>query len=316
MRKKVVVLGGGTGMSSLLVGLKEFPIDITSVVSVCDDGSSTGILREEFHTPAVGDIRKVIVSMSETDELVEKLLNYRFKTTSDLNGHAVGNLLLTAMANMTGNMSEGIEALSKILNLKGKILPLTEDDDVTICAKMTDGSIIEGEHHITLSPKKISSVYYKEEPVVNEEVIKAIEEADAIILSMGSIYTSIIPNLLIKDVIKVLDKSKAPIIYTCNMMTQPGETDGLSVSEHVKIINNYLGKRKVSVVVANNGKISDEVKKRYETLEQKDEVKLDAENLKDVKVIKNNYVSIVDEHLRHDAILLSVDIFKYLISLK
>ena len=133
---------------------------------------------------------------------------------------------------------------------------------------------------------------------------------------MGSIYTSIIPNLLIKDVIKVLDKSKAPIIYTCNMMTQPGETDGLSVSEHVKIINNYLGKRKVSVVVANNGKISDEVKKRYETLEQKDEVKLDAENLKDVKVIKNNYVSIVDEHLRHDAILLSVDIFKYLISLK
>ena len=315
MRKKVVVLGGGTGMSSLLVGLKEFPIDITSVVSVCDDGSSTGILREEFHIPAVGDIRKVIVSMSETDELVEKLLNYRFHTTSDLNGHAVGNLLLTAMANMTGNMSDGIEALGKILNLKGKILPLTEDN-VTLCAKMTDGSIVEGEHNITETPKKVSSVYYKETPLVNEEVIKAIEEADAIILSMGSIYTSIIPNLLIKDVIKVLDKSKAPIIYTCNMMTQPGETDGLSVSEHVKIINNYLGKRKVSVVVANNGKISDEVKKRYETLEQKDEVKLDAENLKDVKIIKNNYVSIVDEHLRHDAILLSVDIFKYLISLK
>ena len=161
MRKKVVVLGGGTGMSSLLVGLKEFPIDITSVVSVCDDGSSTGILREEFHIPAVGDIRKVIVTMSETDELVEKLLNYRFHTTSDLNGHAVGNLLLTAMANMTGNMSDGIEALGKILNLKGKILPLTEDN-VTLCAKMTDGSIVEGEHNITETPKKVSSVYYKE----------------------------------------------------------------------------------------------------------------------------------------------------------
>ena len=312
MRKKVVVLGGGTGMSSLLIGLKEFPIDITSVVSVCDDGQSTGRLREEFHIPAVGDIRKVIVSMSETDELVEKLLNYRFKTTSDLNGHTVGNLLLTAMANMTGNMSDGIEALGKILNLKGKILPLTEDN-VTLCAKMTDGSIVEGEHNITESPKKVNEVYYKETPLVNEEVIKAINEADAVILSMGSIYTSIIPNLLIPDVIKVLDKSKAPIIYTCNMMTQPGETDGLSVSEHVKIINNYLGKRKVSVVI---GKIDEETRKRYETLEQKDEVKLDQDNLKDVKVIKNNYVTIEDEHLRHDATLLSVDIFKYLISLK
>ena len=315
MRKKVVVLGGGTGMSSLLIGLKEFPIDITSVVSVCDDGQSTGRLREEFHIPAVGDIRKVIVSMSETDELVEKLLNYRFKTTSDLNGHTVGNLLLTAMANMTGNMSDGIEALGKILNLKGKILPLTEDN-VTLCAKMTDGSIVAGEHNITESPKKVNEVYYKETPLVNEEVIKAINEADAVILSMGSIYTSIIPNLLIPDVIKVLDKSKAPIIYTCNMMTQPGETDGLSVSEHVKIINNYLGKRKVSVVIANNGKIDEETRKRYETLEQKDEVKLDQDNLKDVKVIKNNYVTIEDEHLRHDATLLSVDIFKYLISLK
>ena len=315
MKKKVVVLGGGTGMSSLLYGLKEFPLDITSVVSVCDDGQSTGRLRVEFHIPAVGDIRKVIVSLSETDELVEKLLNYRFKTTSDLDGHTVGNLLLTAMANMTGNMSDGIEALGKILNLKGKILPLTEDN-VTLCAKMTDGSIIEGEHNITESPKKVSSVYYKETPEVNREVIKAINEADAIILSMGSIYTSIIPNLLCKEVIKALDESNAPIIYTCNLMTQPGETDGLSVSQHVKIINKYLGKRKVNVVVANNGKISEETKKRYETLEQKDEVKLDLDNLKDVKVIKNNYATIEDEHLRHDAIALSVDLFKYIIKKK
>ena len=315
MKKKVVVLGGGTGMSSLLYGLKEFPLDITSVVSVCDDGQSTGRLRVEFHIPAVGDIRKVIVSLSETDELVEKLLNYRFKTTSDLDGHTVGNLLLTAMANMTGNMSEGIEALGKILNLKGKILPLTEDN-VTLCAKMTDGSIVEGEHNITESPKKVSSVYYKEPAEVNQEVIKAINEADAIILSMGSIYTSIIPNLLCKDVIKAIENSKAPIIYTCNLMTQPGETDGLSVSQHVKIINKYLGKRKVDVVVANNGKISEETKKRYETLEQKDEVVLDQENLKDIKVIKNNYVTIEDEHLRHDAIALSVDLFKYIIKIK
>ena len=315
MKKKVVVLGGGTGMSSLLCGLKEFPLDITSVVSVCDDGQSTGRLREEFHIPAVGDIRKVIVALSETDELVEKLLNYRFKTTSDLNGHTVGNLLLTAMANMTRNMSDGIEALGNVLNLKGKILPLTEDN-VVLCAKMTDGSTVEGEHNITESSKAVANVYYKEPVEVNPEVIKAINEADAVILSMGSIYTSIIPNLLCKDIIKALDACKAPIIYTCNMMTQPGETDGLSVSEHVKIMDNYLGKKKISVVVANNGKISEETKKRYETLEQKDEVKLDLENLKDVTLIKNNYVTIIDEHLRHDAIALSVDLFKYIIKLK
>ena len=121
MNKKVVVLGGGTGLSTLLRGLKEYPVDITAIVSVCDDGSSTGILREEFNIPAVGDIRKVIAALAETEPLVQELLNYRFKTTSDLNGHTVGNLLLTATTNITGNMSDGIEALSHVLNLKGKV---------------------------------------------------------------------------------------------------------------------------------------------------------------------------------------------------
>ena len=315
MKKKVVVLGGGSGMSSLLIGLKEFPVEITAVVSVCDDGRSTGKLREEFHIPAVGDIRKVLVSLSETEPLVEKLLNYRFKTTSDLNGHAVGNLLLTAMSNMTGNMSDGIEAIGKVLNLKGRVLPLTEDE-VTLVGTMTDGSIVEGEHNITECNKKIKSVYYKETPKVNKKVIKAINEADMVILSMGSIYTSIIPNLLCKEVIKALDNTTAPIIYTCNMMTQPGETDGLSVSKHVKIIDQYLGKRKISVVLANNGKISEASRKRYETLEQKDPVVLDKENLKDITLIANDYVTVKDEVIRHDAVLLSLDIFKYLITLK
>lgn len=313
MRKKVVVLGGGTGMSSLLKGLKEFPIDITAVVSVCDDGRSTGRLRSEFHVPAMGDIRQVLVSLSETEPLVEKLLNYRFKTTSDLNGHPVGNLLLTALSNMTGNMSSGVEALGRVLNLKGHILPLTEDD-VTLVAKMQDGSVVEGEHNITGYNGKIKDVYYKEEPVLNDLVEKAIKEADLVILSMGSIYTSIIPNLLCKKVIKVLDATKVPIMYTCNMMTQPGETDDLKVSEHVAIINRYLGKRKVDVVIANNGKINETMRRKYETLEQKDPVLLDEENLKNIEVISNDYVKIENEYLRHDALLLSLDIFKYLIT--
>lgn len=315
MRKKIVVLGGGTGMSSLLKGLKEFPVDITAVVSVCDDGRSTGRLREEFHVPAMGDIRQVLISLSETEPLVEKLLNYRFNTTSDLNGHPIGNLLLTAMSSMTGNMSSGVEALGKVLNLKGKVIPLT-DDEVTLVGQMEDGSIVEGEHNITQYNSGVKDVYYKNHPNINQEVITAINETDLVILSMGSIFTSIIPNLLCKEIVDALDSSNVPIMYTCNIMTQPGETDNLSVSEHLDIINKYLGKRKVDVVVANDGKISDEMITKYETLEQKDPVVLDKDKLKGVKVISNNYVTIDNERLRHDTILLSLDIFKYLITKK
>ena len=315
MNKKVVVLGGGTGMSSLLRGLKEFPVYITAVVSVCDDGKSTGRLRREFNIPAVGDIRKVLVSLSETEPLVEQLLNYRFNTTSDLNGHTVGNLLLTAMGNMTGNMSDGIEAISKILNLHGKILPLTEDN-VTLVAKMTDGEIVEGEHNITECGKKIKKVYYLEKPKINYAVLDEIRKSDLVILSMGSIYTSIIPNLLCKEIVDLLEEIDTPIMYTCNIMTQPGETDGLMVSDHVNIINQYLGKRKIDVVVANDGKISEEMRKKYETLEQKDPVILDKKHIHDVCIISNNYVAIENNYLRHDTILLSLDIFKYLISKK
>ncbi len=312
MRKKVVVLGGGTGMSFLLKGLKEFPIDITAVVSVSDDGQSTGRLRKEFNMPAVGDIRKVLVSLSETEPLVEKLLNYRFQTTSDLDGHTVGNLLLVAMGNMTNNMSDGIEAISKILNLKGIILPLTEDN-VTLVADMTDGSVVEGEHNITMSLKQIERVYYKEKPKINEAVLKSIKSADMIILSMGSLYTSIIPNLLIKEVTNLIDKTNIPIMFICNVMTQPGETDNFNVSDHVSVINKYLGKRKINVVIANNGKISKKMKERYEKLEQKDPVLVDKENLKDVLLIAKDYVIVEDEYLRHNSDHLSLDIYRYLI---
>ena len=157
---KVVVLGGGTGSSTLLRGLKLFPLDITAVISVADDGRSTGKLRKEFNTIAVGDIRQVITALSDTEPLIEKLMNYRFKTTSDLNGHAVGNLILTALANINGNLSTGIESLSKVFNLKGRVLPLTEDK-VTLKAKMKDNSIVEGEHNITESHKGIKKYTIK-----------------------------------------------------------------------------------------------------------------------------------------------------------
>ncbi len=310
--KKVVVLGGGTGMSTLLKGLKLFPLDITAVVSVCDDGRSTGRLREEFNIPAVGDIRKVIVSLSETEPLFEKLLNYRFKTTSDLNGHTVGNLLLTALININGNMSDGIKTIEKVLKLKGNVLPLTEDSPILV-ADMKDGTKIIGEHNITETKKEIKKVYYKDVPSVNPEVIKKINEADLIILSMGSLYTSIIPNLLIKEVINSIDKSNAKLMYICNMMTQPGETDRFKVSDHINTINSYLGKKKIEIVIANKGIISKEILKKYETEEQKEQVILDRKNIKNIKLISENYVTIEDNVIRHKVDQLSLDIYGYLI---
>ncbi|MEI3530607.1 MAG: uridine diphosphate-N-acetylglucosamine-binding protein YvcK [Bacilli bacterium] len=312
MNKKVVILGGGTGLSTLLRGLKKFPLDITAIVSVCDDGRSTGRLREEFNVPAVGDIRKVLVSLSETEPLIEKLLNYRFNTTSDLNGHTVGNLLLTALSDISGNISDGIETLGKVFNLKGKVLPLTEDY-VTLMGKMEDDSIIQGEHNITEVPKKIIDVFYKETPTINPKAIQAIQEADLIILSMGSIFTSIIPNLICPEIIEAIDNSKASIMYTCNMMTQPGETDNFKASDHIKLLNNYLGKRKIDVIISNNGPISKSYRDKYATLEQKEAVIFDKRELQKLglKVIASNFVIVEDDVLRHNSIKLSSYIFSY-----
>ena len=313
-KKKVVILGGGTGLSFLLKGLKMYPLDITAIVSVCDDGSSTGRLREEFKTPAVGDIRKVLIALSETEPLVEELLNYRFDTSSDLNGHAVGNLLLTAMANITGNMSDGIESISKVLNLKGKVVPLTEDN-VILVGEMTDGSVIEGEHHITLCDGIIKNVFYKEKPIVTKEALNAISEADSIILSMGSLFTSIIPNLICDEIIEEIDKSKADITYVCNLMTQPGETDDYTVSDHINLLNSYLGKRKINKVIVNNEKLKEEIVKKYETLEQKDQVIFDKVKLEKmgVKIIEDDLVLYEDEIIRHNTLKLAFYIFSELL---
>lgn len=310
--KKIVTLGGGTGLSTLLRGLKLFPVDISAVVSVCDDGKSTGRLRDEFNICAVGDLRKVIAALSETEPLFEKLLNYRFETTSDLNGHTVGNLLLTALSNITGNMQEGIETLGKVLNLKGKVLPITLDSP-TLVGIMEDNSIIKGEHKITNCTKKIKKVYYEEKVQINPNVLTSLKEADLIILSMGSLYTSIIPNLLSEEMLETLDNCQAKIMYVCNMMTQPGETDDFTVSDHIKVINSYLRKKKIEVVVANDGNIPLEVLKKYETVEQKDKVILDEKKLNNIKIIKNNYVTIDNNVIRHKVDKLSLDIYNYLL---
>lgn len=309
MKKKVVILGGGNGLSTLLRGIKNFPVDITAIVTVSDDGKSTGKLREEFNIPAVGDIRRVLVSLAETEPLVEELFNYRFQTTSELNGHTVGNLLLTAITNIAGNMSDGIESLGKVLNLKGKVLPLTEDN-CTLMAEMQDGSIVEGEHNITEYDGVIKEVFYKEKTVLTPETMKAIKEADLIVLSMGSLYTSIIPNLIVKEMIDQIDASNAKIMYVCNIMTQPGETDNFKVSDHINILNKYLGKRKVDTVIVNNGNITQEIIEKYSVLEQKDPVILDKENIdKSVKIIECDLVDTSSGVIKHDVLKLGFNIF-------
>lgn len=311
MNKNVVVLGGGTGQSVLLSGLKKFPVNITAVVSVADDGRNTGKLREQFNIPAMGDVRRVLIALSETEDFVAELFSYRFKGDCDLGGNNVGNLLLTAMSDICGNLSSGVKEISKILNLKGEVLPLT-DDNVVLMGKMSDGSVIEGEHNITLSDKKIEKIYYKVNPKVNKSVIKRIKDADAIILSMGSVYTSIIPHLLCKEIIKAIDSSDAKIMYVCNVMTQPGETDGFTASDHINLLNSYLGKRKIDTVITNSKKVSKKTQKIYETLEQKDLVKIDSKNI-NIEHINKPLIKIENDKIRHDNMKLALEIMNILV---
>ena len=311
MDKNIVILGGGTGQSVLLRGLKRFPFNITAVVSVSDDGKSSGKIRHELNLPAVGDIRSVLISLAETEDIVEKMINYRFKSNGDLDGHSLGNLLIAGLTDIYGNLSNAVLQISKILNLKGEVLPLT-DDNVVLMGKMSDGSVIEGEHNITLSDKKIEKIYYKVNPKVNKSVIKRIKDADAIILSMGSVYTSIIPHLLCKEIIKAIDSSDAKIMYVCNVMTQPGETDGFTASDHINLLNSYLGKRKIDTVITNSKKVSKKTQKIYETLEQKDLVKIDSKNI-NIEHINKPLIKIENDKIRHDNMKLALEIMNILV---
>lgn len=313
MHKKVVVLGGGTGISYLLRGLKDFPVAITAIITVSDNGSSTGKLRKEFNIPAVGDIRKVITSLSGIDDPIKKMMSYRFSTSSDLNGHAVGNLILTSMLEITGSLKESINCLSKLLDVKHKVLPISEDSNLILMGVEEDGTIVEGEEQITKAHRKFERICYKEEPKVLPEVVDAIKDADLIIFSMGSLFTSILPNIICKQVKEAINDSKAPLMYLCNAVTQPGETDNFTVSDHVKMLNSYLD-RDIDVVIASNTKISKEMAKKYETEEQKEPVEIDYENIEKVGVelIEGDLLTIDDNTLKHDSLKLSSLIFSYL----
>ena len=313
MKKKIVALGGGTGMSSLLRGLKDFPADITAVITVSDNGSSTGKLRQEFSIPAIGDIRKVLTNLSSLPDEVKEIMEYRFHTYSDLNGHPIGNLILTALLNKTGNLKKSIEYLSTLLDVKQKVLPLSEDS-LTLMGETTDGTIIEGEANVTEAGKKIKRVFYKQEPNVLPEVIDAIKEADLVIISMGSLYTSIMPHLICKEVVQAVRHTKGKVMYLCNAMTQPGETDTFTVSDHLEALEKYLGKHTIDVVVASNTKINPDVLHKYQATEEKDPVVIDYEQIDDmgIELIEGDLLTTEDGTIRHDSMKLSSLIFAYL----
>ena len=256
---KIVAIGGGTGLSTMLKGIKKITNNITAIVTVGDDGGSSGKLREELGVLPPGDIRSCIAALADDEDLVAKLFQYRFKDCAGLSGHSFGNLFLTAMCSITGNMVNAVQESSKVLSIRGRVLPSTLDD-MRLVAEMEDGSIIKGESNIPESGKKIKRLFTepaKCKPLA--DAIIAIQEADLIILGPGSLYTSVIPNLLINDISKAVSEAKAKKIYVCNIMTQPGETDGFAVSDHIKTLLKHAKYEKIIDAVLVNTELPKEL---------------------------------------------------------
>lgn len=310
--KNVVVFGGGTGLSHLLSGLKLFPVNVTAIISVADDGSSTGVLKRELSIPAVGDIGKVMLTMANGNQELIDLLSYRFDNPS-LENHPIRNIMLAALIDQKGNLTEAIDFMCKLLKINGRILPITEEK-VELVSIMEDGTKVIGEDSITKSEKRIKELGYDRKFKVNKEVLKSIKNADLIIISPGSLFTSILPHLIIPEISDAINNSKAKKMYVSNLFTQPGETDDFKVSDHLKVINKYINT--IDVVIANDKKIPSKTAKKYETEEQKDQVKVDKREIEKMncKLISDKlyHFSSTDGTIKHDSLKTSYLIFSYL----
>lgn len=246
---RIVVIGGGTGLSTLLRGLKAYSANITAIVTVADDGGSSGRLRREIGVLPPGDIRNCLAALADEEKLLTELFQYRFRAGDGLTGHSFGNLFLTAMSEVTGDLEQAIAASSKVLAIRGQVLPSTLSD-MRLWAILSDGRRIEGESSITEAKGKIVEIGCTPAyPPALPRALQAINEADYIIMGPGSLYTSIIPNLLVPDIVEAIAQRKVPRIYVCNIMTQPGETDGYTVSDHIRAIDRACGKRLFDAVL-------------------------------------------------------------------
>lgn len=309
-KPRIVVIGGGTGLSVMLRGLKQKPLDITAIVTVADDGGSSGILREELQIPPPGDIRNVLTALADTEPLMAEVLKYRFNSNGALSGHSLGNLILAAMTDITGDFVTGITELSRIFAVRGRVLPAA-NQSIVLKAEMEDGSTVVGESRIPKSGLAIRKVFI--EPANVEplpEAVEALEQADAILIGPGSLYTSIIPNLVVPKLAEAIVGSDAVKIFVCNVMTQPGETDNYSVGDHLDAIHRHIGQHLFDYVIVNDGEIPPQVQSLYAEQGSK-AVHLDLEEVKSrgYKVIADKLV-LFRTYLRHDAARLSDHIYQ------
>ncbi|MBM7648747.1 putative cofD-like protein [Bacillus ectoiniformans] len=262
-QKKVVIIGGGTGLSVLLRGLKKHPIDLSAIVTVADDGGSSGRLRDELNIPPPGDIRNVLAALSDVEPLVETLFQHRFSTKNELSGHSLGNLMIAALSSITGDFVHAVQEMSRVLNVRGKVLPAA-NQSVVLHAEMEDGTVVSGESKIPYSGKKIKRVFLTPEDILPlPETIRAIREADLIILGPGSLFTSILPNLLVPQIGEEVCKAKARKVYICNLMTQAGETLDFTASDHVKAIYSHMSCSFLDTILVNNEPIPQQIKDKY-----------------------------------------------------
>ena len=310
--KKVVVFGGGTGLSCLLSGLKMFPIDVTTVITVSDNGSSTGVLKEELNIPAVGDVGKVLISMANMDDEFIELLGYRFSKEGSLHNHPVRNIILAALIDLKGNLTEACRYMCKLLNVKGTVLPLTEER-VELVGESGDKEYF-GEEEVSRNIRNIQKLTYDHDIRICNEIKEKLLDADLVIFSPGSLYTSIIPHLLASEVLEAVEQTKAPLMYVSNLVTQPGETDNYNVGDHIRVLNQYLGTRKIDVVVANDAEIDERIIEKYLTLENKKIVMLDREAIEGqhAGIISGDIFCLENETIRHNALKTAYLIFSYL----
>ena len=311
---KIAVIGGGTGLASILRGLKKFPIDITAIVTVADDGSSSGSLREEFDIPPPGDIRNVLVALSEAEPLVNDLFQYRFEEGNGLAGHPTGNLLLAAMTKITGDFATAVANLSQVLNVRGRILPVC-NQALCLCAEYEDGCIVTGESNIPNGNKKIKRVYYEKTCPALDEAVKAVKEADLVVLAPGSLYTSIIPNLLFPEMQDAVKQTKAKFVYCCNIMSQPGETTGFTVADHIKSLEEHVGFGFIDTVLVNDGAIKPDVVQKY-IADNANMIEIDHDILNEmgIDVIQSRMVSYNDNNeVRHNSKKVASMIFSILL---
>lgn len=299
--KRVVTIGGGTGMSTILRGLKEYPFYPIAIVTVTDDGGSSGRLREELGIPPPGDIRNCIVSLSESEEFLKELFQYRFKEGDTLQGHSIGNLLIAGSIKLKDSLLYGIKKLEEALNIYGKVIPVSESI-LTLKAEFEDGEVVYGETNIRNMKKAIKKISF--EPFYAKPTFEAIEEiqnADLIVIGPGSLFTSIIPPLLFSHIVEAIKKSKAKKIYILNLMTENGETDNFNASMHVQKIYEYTNEEIFDYIIVNVGKISDYYLNKYKDYNSFP-VLVDEDNLRKMKlkIIKDDFVTVEGGYLRHN----------------